>query len=92
MTEKNTVSTQSANDTELTNWQKIDRMEAELSSKKPKKKRRGGMKFRRIFGDTVGQTAIMGVLIDFSLVVFDCFLADCDFEIDFFSFLDNFDF
>ena len=40
---------------ELTNWQKIDQMEAEINRQKPKKKRRGGMKFRRIFGDTAGQ-------------------------------------
>ena len=41
---------------ELTNWEKIDKLEAELEKAKPKKKRRVGMKFRRIFGDTVGQT------------------------------------
>ncbi len=43
---------------ELTNWEKIDRLEAELEKKKPQKKRRGGMKFKRIFGDTVGQTIL----------------------------------
>ena len=42
----------------LTNWQKIDQLEAELERKKPQKKRRGGMKFRRIFGDTVGQIVL----------------------------------
>ena len=41
---------------ELTNWEKIDKLEAELEKAKPKKKRRVGMRFRRIFGDTVGQT------------------------------------
>ena len=74
MTEKNTVSTQSAKDTELTNWQKIDRMEAELSSKKPKKKRRGGMKFRRIFGDTVGQTVLTVLSILWIIPLFYLFV------------------
>ena len=74
MTEKNTVSTQSANDTELTNWQKIDKMEAELSSKKPKKKRRGGMKFRRIFGDTVGQTVLTVLSILWIIPLFYLFV------------------
>ena len=41
---------------EFTNWEKIDKLEAEIErSKKPKNKRRGGMRFKRIFGDTVGQ-------------------------------------
>ena len=43
---------------ELTNWQKIDQMEAEIEKSKQKKKRRGGMKFKRIFGDTVGQIVL----------------------------------
>ncbi len=45
-------------DQNLTNWQKIDQMEAEINRKLPKKKRRGGMKFKKIFGDTVGQTVL----------------------------------
>ena len=43
---------------ELTNWEKIDRLEAELEKSTQKKKRRGGMKFKRIFGDTVGQIVL----------------------------------
>ena len=43
---------------ELTNWQKIDQLEAEIEKSKKKKKRRGGMRFRRIFGDTVGQVVL----------------------------------
>ena len=43
---------------ELTNWQKIDKMEAEIERSKQKKKRRGGMRFKRIFGDTVGQIVL----------------------------------
>ena len=43
---------------ELTNWEKIDRLEAELEKSTRKKKRRGGMKFKRIFGDTVGQIVL----------------------------------
>ena len=43
---------------ELTNWQKIDQMEVEIEKSKQKKKRRGGMKFKRIFGDTVGQIVL----------------------------------
>ena len=42
----------------LTNWEKIDRLEAELEKSTQKKKRRGGMKFKRIFGDTVGQIVL----------------------------------
>ena len=38
-----------------TDWKEIDRLEAEIESKKPKKKRRGGMRFKKIFGDTAGQ-------------------------------------
>lgn len=45
-------------DAELTNWQKIDALEAEIEKSKRKKKHRGGMKFRRIFGDTVGQIVL----------------------------------
>ena len=41
---------------ELTNWQKIDELEREIERSTPKKKKRStGMRFRRIFGDTVGQ-------------------------------------
>lgn len=42
------------------NWAEIDRLESEIeSAKKPKKKRKhAGMKFRRIFGDTVGQIVL----------------------------------
>ena len=42
----------------LTNWEKIDRLEAEIEKSKPKKKKRGGMRFKRIFGDTVGQIVL----------------------------------
>ena len=46
---KNTVSTPECKQ-ELTNWQKIDQLEAEIERAKPKKKKRlGGMKFRKIF-------------------------------------------
>ena len=46
------------NDQELTNWQKIDQLEAEIEKSKKKKKRRGGMKLKRILGDTVGQIVL----------------------------------
>ena len=42
----------------LTNWEKIDHLEAELEKNTQKKKRRGGMKFKRIFGETVGQIVL----------------------------------
>ena len=42
----------------LTDWEKIDRLEAEIEKSKPKKKKRGGMRFKRIFGDTVGQIVL----------------------------------
>ena len=54
----NTKTITSNSNLELTNWEKIDRLEAELEKKKPKKKRRVGMRFRRIFGDTVGQVVL----------------------------------
>lgn len=41
---------------ENTNWEEIDRMEAELEM--PKNKKRFGMKFKRIFGNTVGQITL----------------------------------
>ncbi len=40
----------------LTNWAEIDRLEAELEL--PKRKKSGGMKIRRIIGNTVGQTIL----------------------------------
>ena len=40
------------------NWERIDRMEAEIENQKKPKKRRGGMKARRIIGNTVGQTVL----------------------------------
>ena len=42
----------------LTDWQKIDALEADIERRKLGKKRRGGMKFKRIFGDTVGQIVL----------------------------------
>ena len=42
----------------LTDWQKIDALEADIERRKLGKKRRGGMKFKRIFGDTVGQVVL----------------------------------
>ena len=46
----------------LTNWEEIDRMEEEITM--PKRKKSGGMRFRRIFGNTVGQVVltVMGIL------------------------------
>lgn len=45
-------------DTEMGDkWREIDRLEASLPKKKYKK-RRGGMRFRRIFGDTAGQIVL----------------------------------
>ncbi len=56
MTENTNInSTAENNGQELTNWQKIDQLEAEINKGKKKKKRRGGMKLKRILGDTVGQ-------------------------------------
>ena len=46
------------NTQELTNWQKIEQLEAEIEKSKKKKKRGVGMRFRRIFGDTVGQVVL----------------------------------
>ena len=40
----------------LTNWEEIDRMEEEITM--PKRKKSGGMRFRRIFGNTVGQVVL----------------------------------
>ena len=45
-------------DQPLTNWEKIDQLEAEIERSKKKKKRRGSMRFKRIFGDTVGQIVL----------------------------------
>ena len=46
-------------DLELTDWERIDNLEREIERSKPKKKkRRGGMRFKRIFGDTVGQIVL----------------------------------
>ena len=39
-----------------TNWESIDKLEAELMP--PKRTRRVGMRFKRIFGNTVGQTVL----------------------------------
>ena len=39
-------------------WDKIDQLEAELMVQMPKKKRHRGMKFKRIFGNTVGQVVL----------------------------------
>ena len=59
MSEKTNIQSSVENcDQELTNWQKIDALEAEIEKSKGKKKRRGGMKFKRIFGDTVGQVVL----------------------------------
>ena len=46
----------------LTNWEEIDRMEEEITM--PKRKKSGGMRFRRKFGNTVGQVVltVMGIL------------------------------
>ena len=49
------IETKTKGTQELTNWQKIDQMEADIERQLPKKKRKGGMKFRKIFGDTAGQ-------------------------------------
>ena len=59
---------------ELTNWEKIDQLEAELERKKPHKKRRGGMKFRRIFGDTVGQIILTVLSIIWIIPLFYLFV------------------
>ena len=59
---------------ELTNWEKIDQLEAELERKKPQKKRRGGMKFRRIFGDTVGQIILTVLSIIWIIPLFYLFV------------------
>ena len=50
-------------------WRAIDKMEASLP-KMPTKKRRGGMKFWRIFGDTTGQIVltILGIIWIFPLL------------------------
>lgn len=60
----------------LSNWEKIDALEAEINkSKKPaRKKLRMGMKFKRIFGNTVGQIiltcmSILWVIPLFYLIV-----------------------
>ena len=46
----NDISSVELDNNELTNWQKIDELEAELERSKPKKKKRlGGMRFKRIF-------------------------------------------
>lgn len=59
---------------ELTNWQKIDQMEADIARKLPKKKRSGGMKFRKIFGDTVGQTVLTILAILWVIPLFYLFV------------------
>ena len=59
MTENTNINSSVENNgQELTNWQKIDQLEAEIEKSKKKKKRRGGMKLKRILGDTVGQIVI----------------------------------
>ena len=59
MSEKTNIQSSTENNSvELTNWQKIDQLEAEIEKSRKKKKRRGGMKFKRIFGDTVGQIVL----------------------------------
>ena len=59
---------------ELTNWQKIDQMEADIARKLPKKKRSGGMKFRKLFGDTVGQTVLTILAIIWVIPLFYLFV------------------
>ena len=77
MSEQNGVHNTSAkNEQELTNWQRIDRLEAEIERQKPRKKRRGGMKFKKIFGDTAGQIfltilSIIWVIPLFYLIALD---------------------
>ena len=59
MTENTNINSSVENNgQELTNWQKIDQLEAEIEKSKKKKKRRGGMKLKRILGDTVGQIVL----------------------------------
>lgn len=59
MTENTNINSSVENNgQELTNWQKIDQLEAEIEKGKKKKKRRGGMKLKRILGDTVGQIVL----------------------------------
>lgn len=60
-------------------WREIDKLEANLS-KKLTKKRRGGMKFWRIFGDTAGQIVltILSIiwLIPFIYLIIQSFRAE----------------
>ena len=62
------------NEQELTNWQKIDQMEAEIERSKPKKKRRVGMRFKRIFGDTAGQVILTVLSIIWIIPLFYLFV------------------
>ena len=71
--EKDTIITENCNQ-EFTNWEKIDRLEAELEKKKPQKKRRVGMKFRRIFGDTAGQVVLTSLAIIWIIPLFYLFI------------------
>ena len=55
----NDIPSDELDNNEHTNWQRIDELEAEIERSKPKKKKRlGGMRFKRIFGDTVGQIVL----------------------------------
>ena len=60
-------------------WREIDKLEANLP-KKLTKKRRGGMKFWRIFGDTTGQIVltILSIiwLIPFIYLIIQSFRAE----------------
>lgn len=60
MSEKNNNQTKSV--APLTDWKEIDRLEEEITM--PKRKKTGGMKFRRILGNTVGQISltILGII------------------------------
>jgi arabinogalactan oligomer/maltooligosaccharide transport system permease protein len=72
--QKNIQSSAEKCDQQLTNWQKIDQLEAEIEKSKRKKKRRGGMKFKRIFGDTVGQVVLTILSIIWIIPLFYLFV------------------
>ena len=56
MSEKN-KSSQTPNVAPLTDWAAIDKLEAEVTTL-PKRKKTGGMRLRRILGNTIGQTVL----------------------------------